>query len=134
MNAYWSMTSIRFCMRRIPPIRKFWLFTLKVWVTYSSWMVCKVSFFLFLMCTCFISVPLFLSFSDLLTSHKSEMSGQQSLRVVSWLIKELRLNMKLWILCWFLPWHFFELKPGVSVVLRTVWIHMLILIIPGGLW
>jgi len=38
---------------------------------------------------CFISVPLFLSFSALLTSRKSEMSGQQSLRVVSWLIKAL---------------------------------------------
>ena len=89
MNVYWSMTLIRFCMRRSPRIRKFWLFTLKVWVTYSSWMVCKVSFFLFLMCTCFISVPLFLSFSDEMTSYKSEMSGQQSLRVVSWLIKAL---------------------------------------------
>jgi len=44
---------------------------------------------LFLMYICFISVPLFLSFSDLLTSHKSEVSGQQSLRVVSWLIKAL---------------------------------------------
>jgi len=91
MNVYWSMTLIRFYMRRSPPIRKFWLFTLKVWVTYSSWMVCRVSFFLnlFLMYICFISVPLFLSFSDLLTSHKSEVSGQQSLRVVSWLIKAL---------------------------------------------
>lgn len=39
------------------------------------------------MCTCFISVPLFLSVSDLLTGHKTEVSGQQSLRVVSWLIK-----------------------------------------------
>ena len=39
------------------------------------------------MYTCLTSVPLFLSFSDLLTSHKSEVSGQQSLRVVSWLIK-----------------------------------------------
>jgi len=87
MNVYWNMTLIRFCMRRSPPIRKFWSFTLKVWVTYSSWMVCKVSFFFFIMCTCFISVPLFLSLSDLLTSHKSEVSGQQSLRVLSWLIK-----------------------------------------------
>jgi len=37
----------------------------------------------------FISVPLFLSFSDILTSHKSDASRQQSLRVVSWLIKAL---------------------------------------------
>ena len=39
------------------------------------------------MCTCFFSVPLFLSISDLLTNHKSEVSGKQSLRVVCWLIK-----------------------------------------------
>ena len=89
MNVYWSMTLIRFYMRRSHPIRKFWLFTLKVWVTYSSWMVCRVSFLLLLMYICFISVRLFLSFSDLLASHKSEVSGQQSLRVVSWLIKAL---------------------------------------------
>ena len=41
------------------------------------------------MCTCFISVSLFLSFSDFLASHENELSGQQSLRVVSWLIKAL---------------------------------------------
>lgn len=140
MNVYWSMTLIRFCMRRCPPIRKFWLFTLKVWVTYSSWMVCKVSFFYFL---CILVLSVFLYFCHSLTYLPAVQVRCQYSKVWEWRLgwlghwcfTEFQLNMKLWIvLCWFLPLHCFKLKPGVSVVLRTVWFHMFILKLPGGLW
>ena len=44
-------------------------------------------FFYYFLCVHVLSVFHYLSVSDLLTSHKSEVSGQQSLGVVSWLIK-----------------------------------------------
>jgi hypothetical protein len=97
-------------------------------------------FLLFRMCTCFISV---LYFCHSVTYWPAIQVRCQDSKVWEWCLgwlghlrfTEFQLNMKLWIvLCWFLPLHYFELKPGVPVILHTMWIDMFILKLRGGLW